>query len=314
MTAYHFVVNPGAAGVRFETVSRILRREFGDLAVAVTPDLPLVLRERGGVRSWPENRILVAVGGDGTLNRVVNAVGESGIPVGILPGGTANDAARGLGIPLGFTGACAVLKAGRTIEIDLALVGGTYFVTGGGLGLGVMVAARANRIKRRLRGLPRLLGPALYPLCTLHEVLREVPRLRVRLERPGSVRMVDVAALLVSNQPRLGGRFSPSPSASHRDGLLDLCLVDAPRSRTRMARICVEILRHRSRSCPEVSGSRFRELAVTTETETPFFGDGEILCRGREFVVRVRPRALRIVAPGPGRLRRPVIGEAGHGV
>ena len=61
MTAYHFVVNPGAAGVRFETVSRILRREFGDLAVAVTPDLPPSLRERGGVRSWPENRILVAV-------------------------------------------------------------------------------------------------------------------------------------------------------------------------------------------------------------------------------------------------------------
>ena len=307
---YHFVVNPRAGRVRYEKLSSGIAREFRGCEYRITAGLPL-----GADFRDPETMV-VAVGGDGTVNRVVNAVGEGAASIGLVPGGTANDLARALEIPTRFASACAVVRSGPLTEVDLARVGNRYFVTGGGLGLGARIAERVNAAKAPrslLSGLIRLCGPWAYSLAALAELTASPEPIRARITTRGHTREANLAALLVSNQPRLGGRFSPCPSASNQDGILDVCAIEDPGSRARMARICWGFLCGRPGVRPEIHRDRIREMRVVTSRDTPFFGDGEVLACGREFVVSVRPAAIRIAVPPKRRTPCLVTREANRG-
>jgi YegS/Rv2252/BmrU family lipid kinase len=307
---YHFVVNPRASRVRYEKLSSGIAREFRACEYRITAGLPL-----GADFRDPETMV-VAVGGDGTVNRVVNAVGEGAVPIGLIPRGTANDLARALAIPTDLRGACAVLRSTSLVEVDLARVANRYFITGGGLGLGARIAERVNAVKAKRSppsGLIRLCGPWAYSLAAIAELTAARESIRARITTRGRTREANLAALLVSNQSCLGGRFSPSPSASNQDGFLDLCAIEDPGSRARMARICWEVLCGRPGARPEIQRDRIREMRVVTSRDTPFFGDGEILACGREFAVSVRPAAIRVAVPPKRRIRCLVTREANRG-
>jgi len=99
------------------------------------------------------DRIVIG-GGDGTLNAAVKPVLESGLPLGILPLGTANDLARTLGIPVGLEDAAEVLAGGRIGMIDIGVVNDIYFLNAASIGLAVGVTHMLDRgIKKRWGGL-----------------------------------------------------------------------------------------------------------------------------------------------------------------
>jgi diacylglycerol kinase family enzyme len=96
---------------------------------------------------------IVAVGGDGTVNRVVNTQHPREAAIGIIPLGTANDLAAALGIPDDPTAACRVIRAGRTRWIDPVGVNAKRFATCGGIGLAAEAAMRGNRWRQSKRHL-----------------------------------------------------------------------------------------------------------------------------------------------------------------
>lgn len=290
---FHFVINPHAGRGRTAEVLAAIDRHFRPEEVRVhLGSLPA---------TWEASDRVVAVGGDGTVHRVVNAVAGSGCVVGILPTGTSNDLARELGIPSDLDEACRLLRDGATTRIDLVQVNRTLVATAGGLGVPASIAYRANRWKSG-EGVGRLmargLGRGIYVAAAIVELAGRWRPVFGALGEDGP--REQWAALLVSNQSHLGP-FSASPGARNRDGRLDVCRIDAPRPAIRMLWIALRMLRARGGRCPEVRGFRTRSLVLECSEPQPFLADGEILEPARRFEIRIQPLALEVVVPGPGR-------------
>jgi diacylglycerol kinase family enzyme len=310
----HFVVNPNAGQFRHKELIAAIRREFArhDIVIsekppAIAPRAPFPRPDPPGLAAAQnEPDIVVAVGGDGTVNRVVNAVVERNIPVGIIPCGSSNDLARALGIPLDLKQACQTIKDARLTNIDLVSVNGRYFATCGGFGIAGDVAERANIWRHGVGWSSRVargLGRGIYPLALLRELSGgwRPPVARV------TCRDTDCAdawfSLLIGNQSHFGG-FSASPQADNQDGLLDICQMRAPGNRLGWLRISLRTYSGRADRCPEVSQHRDREVTILSANPVIFFGDGEVLDRGRFFNVRVHARALWVLSPNGDRTWR----------
>jgi YegS/Rv2252/BmrU family lipid kinase len=289
-----FVVNPHAGGVRYAAVAEAIRRLAGSGAT-ISPHLP---HPEGSA-----SRLVVAVGGDGTVSRVINACDPRSLRLGLIPRGSANDLGRELAIPADLGQALRVIQGGRFADIDLIDVNGARFATCGGLGLATEVAARANAWKKRAGWhgrLARRLGSLIYAVAALVETRANGDRgIRATISAPGFCRRALLTTVLISNQPRFGGRFSASPLASNQDGEIHLCGLTAPLSRARVLRVCLEIYRGTAGRCPEIFQFRAPSASIETEEEVPFFGDGEVLARGRHFRIEVLPRALKVAVPRP---------------
>jgi len=281
----HFVVNENAGRVDGASLARELEAAFHGEDVRISPDAPT----REELLTGP---LVVAVGGDGTVNRVLAAIAGTPARLGIIPRGTSNDLARALGIPFDLAGACEVLRRGHVRRIDLLAVNGHPFATAGGLGLPADVAQVAERWKRRLR----LLRALVYPAAALRVILRGPRALSGMVLARSGIRHGRWAGVVVSNQPRLGG-FRPSPEADHRDGRLDLCLIATPRTRLRFAYVIWRILRGAGARLPEIRMECVPSMRLYTREAVAFLGDGECLAHGRRFVLETRPGALAVIAP-----------------
>ena len=290
----HVVVNPRAGGVRGRRdLAAAIRREFAGHDVRISAWLPRLRGYR------PD--LIVAAGGDGTVNRLLAACREYETPLGVLPLGTSNDLARALGIPLDFRESCRVIRQGSLRAIDLVAVNDRWFATCGGIGVPAAIAARANRWRRSggaAAVLRRLLGRGLYLLATLHELCCAWRPIRATIQTAGFRREGAWGAMVFSNQPGFGG-FTVSPQASHCDGLLDLCGIPAPRRRLHLLATALRAWRNGLRERPEVARRRSPDLTLLTWEPTAFLGDGEILEVGRRFRIRVVPAALRVAVPQP---------------
>jgi YegS/Rv2252/BmrU family lipid kinase len=169
---------------------------------------------------------IIAAGGDGTVNEVVNGIGDAPggfdrARLGVLPLGTVNVFARELGISPDFKAAWAVIQAGAEARVDLPLaefsINGRearrYFIQLGGAGLDSRAIELVSwKWKQRV-------GPLAYVLSGVKAFFQEHPVVTVA-ESPG----VPVELVLLGNGRYYGGSFAVFPHASLRDGLLDVCL------------------------------------------------------------------------------------------
>jgi YegS/Rv2252/BmrU family lipid kinase len=287
-----FVVNPNASDVRYESMAERIRRQLAGRPGVVSPGLP----ELDG----RERRLVVAVGGDGTVSRVINGCDPELLRLGLLPRGSANDLATEIGIASDFERAWEVIEAPRYEAVDLIRVNSSRFATCGGLGFATDVAARANSWKTgSYRPLARSLGALVYPLAALAEAGAGVPRpIRARIAADGETRVVDLCTAIVSNQPRFGRSFTASRGASNRDGYLHLCVMEAPGGRARLLWLCSRFLSGKADRCREVFQLRARAMTIETERDVTFFGDGEPLAHGRRFHIEVLPGALEVAVAG----------------
>lgn len=169
--------------------------------------------------------LLIAAGGDGTVNEVVNGVAEAewGGRLAVIPLGTANDFALGLGIPEEVPEAFATAVSGRDRTIDLARVNDRWFVnvsTGG-------VAATATGDAPK--GTKRLLGPLAYLLSGIQKLPELAPK-PARFSTPDGERYEgEVMMFAVGNGHRTGAGSLLTPNAELDDGQLDVMIVSGMR-------------------------------------------------------------------------------------
>lgn len=237
----------------------------------------------------PECGRLVAVGGDGTVNRILQVVGPRRCVLGLLPAGRANDLATELGVPNNWAAALRVLDHGRVDRIDVAEVNGRVFVTAGGVGLPALVADRA------IESRPGSWWS--YPCAACREACRFAGGAEIRITGAGREWHHTALAVVWSNQPRFGRRFRLSPRAWNRDGLLDCCAIADPRHALGRLRVVAEALGASPRGERRFWHGRADAWSVESPHPLPFFGDGEILDTARTFTIRMLPGALRVAVP-----------------
>jgi len=295
MLELDFVLNSRARRVQIDSLREWLANRFEGhtLRFHESPEqVPL---------SSSSSRIVVAAGGDGTVNRVLNAIGGHLTKFAILPLGTSNDLATHMQIPSKIDEACALIEAEHFQEIDLIRVNDWRMATCGGVGFAVDVAVQANDWKAsRMRWFFRLLGPLIYPCATVRKLAvgRSVIDAKVTID--GEMNHIPLSIAMVSNQPRFGKRFCTSPAATNQDGLLHLGIFGPARGLFDMPRIATRIYLAQPDRCAEARQIVARAFTLETAAPVPFFGDGEVLGVSDHFEVTAEPAALRIICPAPG--------------
>lgn len=191
----------------------------------VSVELRVAMKEDDGGRFAREGvaagcDAVIAAGGDGTVNAVMNGLVGSSVPLGIIPLGTANDFAQQAGIPDDPLEAFEIILTSEPIAIDTASLNGRHFLNVSSGGIGAETTAETPD------ELKAVLGPLAYAITGV----RKLTSLEsMKLDVTGAGERIGCEALLfaVGNARTTGGGNLLTPKASVTDGLLDICIVDA---------------------------------------------------------------------------------------
>jgi diacylglycerol kinase (ATP) len=230
---------------------------------------------------------IVAAGGDGTINEVVNGLAGTDAALGLLPIGTVNVFATELQLPGARLDECwKIICAGRTRSIDLPNANGKHFVQLAGIGLD------AQAVKETSARLKRSFGPLSYLISAAQIASRTPPRLRVESENAGGNKG---SFVLIGNGRLYGGPFPFFKRARIDDGLLDV-LVFKRVGYFEIIRYLQDVIFSSSINLPEVEYFQTTRLRVSSAEEVPVEIDGELIgiCPV-EFQMGERP--LRVLAP-----------------
>lgn len=238
-------------------------------------------------------RTIIAVGGDGTWNKVGGEIFRSGTAasLGLIPGGTGSDLALTLGLPRHDLDACVrIIAEGRTRMIDVGLADGRPFLNVAGFGYDTAVIEDVRRTRFWK-------GRLLYLRCALRQLL-SYPGFSIRMSVDGGeIQERSAHMLIVANARHFGGYFRIAPNADPTDGVLDAVLFmnTPPRRRFGVLRALMAGT-HGDRR--EVSITRARSLSLAFAEAPLFEVDGELFrAENKDVEIGVVPRALSVLAP-----------------
>lgn len=244
------------------------------------PALIRALREEVGA--------VILAGGDGTMSAAAPALRDTGLPLGILPLGTANDLARTLAIPTDAEGAAAVILAGHQRQLDLGCVNGHPFFNVASLGLSVTITQRLTKVMKRRWG--RL----AYPIAAAAVIL-QARRFSATIRWDGKDIAVKSMQVAVGNGRYYGGGMVVADAAAIDDGLLDVYSLE-PRARWRLLWMARAFRDGEHDSLREVRTMRCRSLEVRTRRRRHVSADGEIITRTPARFTLL-PQAVTVFAP-----------------
>jgi YegS/Rv2252/BmrU family lipid kinase len=293
MRAPLLIVNPAARGGRSAEATALA----ACAALGLAPRLHRTTAPGDAARlavaeAGPADEPVLVLGGDGTVMEVVGALVGRGTAVGILPGGTGNQLARHLGIPLDVGRALRALGGAASTTMDLGHLGdGRYFSLTAGFGLdAAMIAGAAPSAKRRF-------GVGAY-VWSAARALPTMQRFRLRATVDGQAFEAEAALAMIANVGSvMDGRFGLGPGISPADGALDLCLF-APQGAVDGAALAWRMARRDFRPDARMVFRRGRTIRLEVLDPVPAQADGELL--GTPILeASVVPAAARFLAPRP---------------
>jgi YegS/Rv2252/BmrU family lipid kinase len=282
------ILNPAARGERARLLRDTIQGFSDDIVIRET-------RRKGDAKSMAKRAVregfatIVAAGGDGTVNEVVNGIGGADVTLGVLPVGTMNVFALELGMEnKDLRHAWSVIDRGRTREIDLPMANSKYFVQLAGVGLDAEV------VRQTTPNFKKALGPISYVLSLAQVAARKPPKILTTdaagVRREGSF-------VLVGNGRYYGGALELFRDAQLDDGLLDV-VVFKNQSHWDLMRYVQAIVFGDHRGLPDVEYFQTEQLQIEAEGEVPVEIDGEIAGLA-PFTFGFSPRKLRVLAPRP---------------
>jgi diacylglycerol kinase (ATP) len=244
---------------------------------------------------------IVVVGGDGTINEVVNGIIGADVAIGIVPTGTANDLARYHHIPSDPESACNLILQRHFRYLDVIRVNGWHYLTVAGLGLPCGAVEEVEFLKHQgatSRAFARLLGSKLYLLAlglTYKRSTRQGFGLRIS---SGQMTWFGAAfSVIVANQPFLGRSFCVSPSATNNDGRLDLFTITDTHNRQQLLQTVLSTVSGGPEYPDNVVRLQTRHLTIQVSQELPIFADGELHGSNKRFDFQVAPQAIKLIVP-----------------
>jgi diacylglycerol kinase (ATP) len=297
---YNPAAGKGSAAEQLPQVEALLREQgFAyDLVLTKSRGHALELSQEAAQEG---RELVIAAGGDGTINETINGLMASGSgsadrPVlGVLPVGSGNDFSFGIGIPNNLNKAVDLLVQGQRRTIDIGFVrggdfpNGRYFGNGIGLGFDTVVGFEAAKIRW-------LHGAASYFVALINTIFlyHHAPVYEVIYD--GTVLQQPFLMVSIMNGRRMGGAFMMAPNGNPGDGTFDLCLAgNVPQ--ISILPVALKFISGTQAERSEVKMVRAREVRVRAVTgKIPGHADGETLCTaGDELVVSLCPGALNVI-------------------
>jgi YegS/Rv2252/BmrU family lipid kinase len=243
---------------------------------------------------------VVAAGGDGTCNEVINGLmrarqnGSVKPSLGVICIGQGNDFAFGAGIPTGWEAGCESLANGQRAKIDVGhlrsdcLPDGRYFGNGIGIGFDAVVNVQATKT--------RLTGFAGYTVAALRTILLHFTSPMMRIVCDETTITQPSIMVSVMNGRRMGGGFLMAPDSSNGDGQLDLCIAHKV-SRLTILMLIPSFMRGSQGSHQAIRFARSSRVTVTAlEGSLPMHIDGETVCTdGHQVIIETLPGSLEII-------------------
>jgi diacylglycerol kinase (ATP) len=283
------LVNPKARRGQ-EAIGPVTKRlDAAGVNVTVEPFSALPEIARDIVRLRENADLVIVCGGDGSVSSAAMAVIESGLPLGVIPMGTANDLARTLGVPTDLEEAADIIATGRTRRIDVGTVNGHAFFNVASIGLSAELARSLDPdLKRRFGRLGYAFGAA--------KVLREADKFRAHIVEKGERIDVSTYQIAVGNGRHYGGGNVVEASAAIDDGHLDMYSLET--SNIWKLMMMMRSFRAGTHGAwSEVRTARCVEFDIETETPMPINADGEIVSSTPAHF-KVLPGAIEVFAPG----------------
>ncbi|HEV7344374.1 MAG TPA: lipid kinase [Devosia sp.] len=238
-----------------------------------------------------EADLVIVCGGDGTVNAAAKGILETGLPMGIMPMGTANDLARTLGISEDLTKAVDVIVAGHTSRVDLGEVNGHPFFNVASLGLSVDLAKGLTpEAKRRW-------GKLGYSLAALKVLLRAKPFRAEIISDAGRVK-VKTLQIAVGNGVHYGGGTVIHSDATIEDGHLDLYSLEL-KNVWKFGLMLGAFRRGEHGAWDEVRTAKSTEFDIRTKEPMPINTDGDLVTETPAHFV-IRPKAVTVFSPASG--------------
>lgn len=230
--------------------------------------------------------VVIAWGGDGTINEVACALIGQPAALGIVRAGSGNGFARELGIPTRPELALAGALTGSERVIDTGEIDGRRFLNIAGIGFDAAMALRFDRLGTERRGAFRYTGAVVRSVFTYRA-------LQYSIRADGEPLQFEALLLAVANLPQYGSNAVIAPRAVPFDGLLDLVVVG---QRGALGRVgLVPRLFDRSiHKAPNVTFRPVRDLVIECSEPMPYHVDGEPVQGGTRLEARVLPRSLRV--------------------
>jgi diacylglycerol kinase (ATP) len=270
-----------------------------DLILTEYPGHAIDLAEEAGTNGYGT---VVAVGGDGTANEVINGLmradnnGGLTSSLAVLPVGRGNDFSFGMGVPQNLKDSCKLLADGKTRMIDIGFVKGgdypegRYFGNGVGIGFDAVVGFEAAKLPSFISGIPAYLIAALKTIFLFFDA----PVLRIEID--GEV--LEQPCLLVSlmNGRRMGGSFMFAPESKSDDGLLNLCIAKQV-TRLQVLGLFPKVMSGTQQEHPAVKMPVARRIKIEALSGTlPVHADGETICvAGKRLEVEIFQQKLQLI-------------------
>ena len=305
MARYQIILNPASnKGVSAEMVEEVraeLDRYSLDYEIVQTeyPGHALELAQQAVKAGFD---VVVAAGGDGTANEVVNGLmfakenGKGTAAIGVLPIGRGNDFNFGMGNVLDWRDACRILAEGKKQWIDVGRLAGGLFPEGryfgNSVGVGFDAVVGFIAAKQKISG---FLG---YLVAAIRTMFAYSPAPVVAVELEEETLTQPALMVTVMNGRRQGGGFMMAPEGDPSDGIFDLCVAHEV-SKLKIFYLISKFMAGTQYGHPAVQGRRTRKLTIrAVKGSLPIHADGETISTGcDQLEVEILPRQLEMYLP-----------------
>lgn len=291
---YKLVVNPvagrGAALKKLPELEHQLQKFGFDYDVVYTRS-PMDAADIADWNAHHDCDVIIAFGGDGTINEVINGLVGTDAALGVIPCGTGNDYAREIGIPQDIPEAVRILLHHHEKIHDVGEFQGRYFANAIGFGFD----AKVNELAQ---GMKYLKGTAVY-VASIIQSLWKYDAIDMEVHMNGDVRQEKTYLVAAGNGTSVAGGVKLTPAASLNDSLLDICHVEDVSVGT-ILRHAPKLFDGRIGEVKQVTLSKSPYLQIETDTYLPIHMDGEIVFSDTtSYSVKIRPGAIRVITGEP---------------
>lgn len=257
-----------------------------------------------------ENNVdaIMSIGGDGTVNTIIQRLAGTDVGLFVIPGGTANDFAQVLGASQNIKKMSQTIRQNIRKKIDLIMINDRFMATNGGIGFASEVAREINELRHeypQFKNFMKLSGKSVYSMFLAKKLLmKEIKTYKFKIESSNMNETINGPLILINNQPILGGTFNVAPHTVHNDGKFNITIFKHT-NRLELVSALIKILNndfpYDDKNIVSFETDRVKIELLEDKNGLSFFGDGEVFKEERVWDIKLYPQFLTVFSPNDQR-------------